>query len=1039
MGLTRLAIENYQFTIVVVVMLVLSGIISFFTMPYSEDPPVSQAGTTVTVIYPGANPTDMEQLVIDPVEEAVNELDDIHSIESSMGDGIALVAVRFLTGSDPDEKYSDVTEKVNTIRDELPDGITNLDTWKWSVSDTNILQVAIVSDSVSYAQMEKEAERLKKKLVKTQGIREVETWAYPEQEVRVTLDLDKMSRAGVSLNQLFGVIQSANVNIPGGDVDIGARSFNIQTSGSYRSLEDIADTVVHSTGRQIVHLKDIADVHFDYKDEEYRARFNGKRAVFVTATQKEETNIFSIFRDIKPAISEFERQLPESMSLHYVFDQSMSVNVRVRKFADNLIQGIMLVGVVVLLSLSFRASIIVMLAIPISIAIGIGFVDLTGYGIQQMTITGLVIALGILVDNAIVVTENTTRFLRMGFDRKESAIRGTNQISWAIVSATATTVLAFIPIIMMRDVTGEFIRSMPLTVVYTLSASLFIALTFTPYLSSKLLKLEEASHEEGRSRFSDVVRWLPSRVQAFQEQFIRGPYRKVLNLALSHNKSTLVISLAAFIGSLALFPLIGVSFFPKAEKPQLIINVTAPKGTSLDKTDEVAKYVESVLSSREEIKHYATNVGHGNPRIYYNVLSKTRDMAHAQFFIELEKYDREMMSNLLDDLRGEFADYPDARIDVKELEQGPPVEAPIAIRIIGERLDVLKDVSRDIENIISSTPGTINVDNPLTTSKMDLHVRIERRKAGMLGLQLLDIDRTIRTCIAGMPITKYRDPEGEEYDISVRLPVESKTSIADFDKIYLTSVTGAQIPLRQVASFEFRSSAQEITHRDLDRSTTITADVLGDYSTGKITNEIISRLDEYDWKPGYRYEVGGEAESREESFGGMGKAIVIAMVGILAVLILQFRSFIQPLIVFAAIPLAIIGSILALLITRNTFSFTAFVGLTSLVGIVVNNSIILVDYTNQLRRQGKDLVPALKEAGETRFRPIIFTTATTIGGLLPLTLAGGTLWAPMGWTIIGGLFVSTVLTLIIVPALYKTLSRASTDQTERVSHDDVTA
>ncbi|MBC8234431.1 efflux RND transporter permease subunit [bacterium] len=1024
MKLPKLAINNNQFTLVVVIMLVLSGIISFFTMPYSEDPQVSESGTSVIVIYPGANPTDMEQLVVDPIEEAINELDDIDFIDSSMGDGIAVIAVRFVSGSDPDEKYSDATEKVNTIRDKLPDDIMSLELFKWSVSDVNILQVAIISDSASYRELEKQAKRLKKKLEKVGGVRKAETWAFPEQEVRVSVDLEKMSRMRISLNQIFGVIQSANINIPGGNIDIGTKRFNIQTSGSYKSLEDIGSTIIHSTGKQIIYLKDVADIQFDYEDEHYLARFNEKRAVFVTANQKEDTNIFNILDKIKPTISEFERQLPASMTLHYVFDQSKSVAARVKKFANNLIQGIILVGVVVLFSLSFRSSIIVMLAIPVSITIGIGFIDLSGYGIQQMTIAGLVIALGILVDNAIVVTENTTRFLNMGFNRKDAAIKGTEQIGWAIVSATATTVLAFVPIIMMRDITGDFIRSMPLTVVYTLTASLFIALTFTPYLSSRFLKVEHVTERKSRSPLNFLTR-LPSNTQKFQDYFIHGPYRKALDFALSHSKLVIALSLILFLGSLALFPLVGVSFFPKAEKPQFIININTPKDTNLDKTNDVARYVESVLSSKEEIKHYATNVGHGNPRIYYNVGSSSRSSTHAQILVELKKFDRKIMSNLVNELRKEFADYPDAHIDVKELEQGPPIEAPIAIRIIGENLDVLRDISRDVETIISATPGTINTDNPLRTSRTDLHVKIKREKAGMLGVQLLDIDRTVRTCVAGMAVSRYRDSEGKEYDIVLRLPIDKKFSISDFDKIYVTSVMGVQVPLKQVASLKFKPSAQEITHRDLDRSVTITADVLGDYSVDKVTKGIISKLDGYNWKPGYYYDVGGEVESRGESFGGMGRAVIIAMIGIFAVLILQFRSFTQPLIVFAAIPLAIIGSILGLLITGYTFSFTAFVGLTSLVGIVVNNSIILVDYTNKLRQEDKDLISAVKEAGETRFRPIIFTTATTIGGLLPLTLQGGTLWAPMGWTIIGGLTASTVLTLIVVPVLYKIFSTKS--------------
>ncbi|MFQ6041743.1 MAG: efflux RND transporter permease subunit [Candidatus Poribacteria bacterium] len=1023
MRLPKLAIENYQFTIVVIALLVLSGIVSFFTMPRSEDPQVAVPGASVIVIYPGANPTDMEQLVVDPIEAAINELDDIKRIDSSMEDGLAIVGVEFLSGTDPDEKYSDVVQQVNSIRNDLPVDITSLDMRKWTVSNVNILQVAIVSDSASYKELEKEAERLEKRLERVSGVKRVKTLAFPEQEVRVAVNLEKMSQMRISLNQVFSAIQSANMNIPGGNIDIGAKRFNIQTSGNYKSLEEIGNTIVHSTGTAIVYLKDIADVHFDYEDSNYYARFNGKRAVFVTANQKEHTNIFNIMDGLKMQIAGFERRLPKSMTLHYVFDQSKSVATRMNNFFSNLLQGMVLVGIVILLSLSLRSSIIVMFAIPISIFIGIGFVDLSGYGLEQISIAALVLVLGILVDNAIVVTENVSRFLKMGYSNKDAAVEGTSQIGWAIVSSTVTTVLAFIPIMMMRDITGDFIRSLPVTVVYTLTASLFVALTLTPYLSNKFL-MEIPPTPKGGIKAETAKR--ENKIQRFLNYLIQSPYRRILDYALYHNKLVIAIAMMLFLVSLALFPFVGVSFFPKAEKPQFFIDIKTPEGTSLDKTDEVARYVESTLAAREEIKHYATNIGKGNPQVYYNVGSK-RGVTYAQIFIELKRRDLKTMSNLIDELREKFDAYTGARIEVKELEQGPPVEAPIAIKVLGNNLDILRDISRDVEKIISSTPGAINIDNPLSASKTDLRVNIDREKAGMLGVPLVDIDRTVRACIAGMTVSKYHDSEGKEYNIVVRLPIDRKPSLSDFDKIYVASVIGVQIPLKQVASVEFGSSPQEITHYNLERSVTITADVLSDYSVDKVTGEIISKLERYNWPKGYRYYVGGELEAREESFGGMGRAAVIAMIAIFAVLVLQFRSFTQPLIVFSAIPLAIIGSIIALLITGYTFSFTAFVGLTSLVGIVVNNSIILVDYTNKLRQEGKDLISALKEAGETRFRPIIFTTATTIGGLLPITLRGGTLWAPMGWTIIGGLMASTFLTLIIVPVLYRIFTRMKTN------------
>jgi multidrug efflux pump subunit AcrB len=373
---------------------------------------------------------------------------------------------------------------------------------------------------------------------------------------------------------------------------------------------------------------------------------------------------------------------------------------------------------------------------------------------------------------------------------------------------------------------------------------------------------------------------------------------------------------------------------------------------------------------------------------------------------------------MIDELRAIFAEFPGAAIEVKELLQGPPVEAPIAIKLLGEDMDVLEDISRDVEKIITATPGTININNPLKESKTDMYININREKAGLMGIPLAEIDRTVRAGITGMSVSQYRDSSGKEYDIVVRLPFEKKPVVSDFGRIYVSSISGALIPLLQVASVDFKTSPTSINHYNLERAVTITSDIEHNFSIDDTTKAIIAHLDDYKWPKGYRYHTGGELESRERSFGGLRQAFVIALIAIFAVLVLQFRSYTQPLIVFSAIPFAVIGSFFALLITRNTFSFSAFIGLTGLIGIVINNSILLVEYSNQLMKEGKDMYDAVKTAAEVRFKPLLLTTFTTIGGLLPLTLRGGSLWAPFGWTLIGGLAASTFLTLVVVPVLY---------------------
>ena len=1007
MRFPKFAIENHQFSIVIILLLSLMGLVSFLTMPRSEDPQVSPAGTSVVVLMPGATPTDLEELVVDPIEEVINELEDIKDINTKAEDGLVVIQIEFLSGSDPDDKYSEVVQKVNSIRNNLPEEIYSLDMVKWTMTDVRVFQGALISDSTEYSVLERQLDFLKKDLEKIPGIKTVKTMAYPDQEIRVSLDLERITQMNLSVQQISNAIMSSNANIPGGSIDIGDKKLNIKTSGSYETPEEIRNTIIDARNGKIVYLKDVADVQFDYNDTNYKARFMGKKAVFISASQKKGTNIFKIYDGINECISNYKASLPSDLKFEYVFDQSKSVAERLNGFLINLLQGLILVGLVVLFAVGFRASSIVILAIPLSILIGISFVDLSGFGIEQMSIAGLVIALGLLVDNAIVVIENITRFMNNGYEATDAAVKGTSQIAWAVTSSTATTVLAFVPIILMNNITGDFIRSMPATVVYTLSASLLISLSITPYLSSKFLKVKNNGVKRN------------SKAKIFLNNFIETRYRKILDYSLNKTKVIVIAAIAAFVFSLFMFPFVGVSFFPKAGKTQFMINIQMPEGTNLDSTDKTAIFVESVLNKHKEVELYATNIGKGNPRIYYNVPQHHEKANFAQIYVDLKKMTPYEFEDFLKELRDEFKNYPGARIDVKEFEQGPPIEAPIAIRVIGESLEKINSISKDIEIIFRSVDGTVNINNPLATSKTDLHIKINRAKAGMMGVPIHEIDKTVRLAINGMPVSKYRDSTGKEYDIVLRLPVRKKNNLKDFDKIYVTSVLGAHVPLKQLATIEFKAGPVVVDHYNLERTNTITADVIGNKSVNDITDKILSKLDAYDWPSGYHYYVAGAKEQQQDSFGGMFQAIILAVVGIFGVLVLQFRSYSQPMIVFVAIPLAIIGSILALLITGYSFSFMAFVGITSLVGIVVNNSILLVDYTNQLRAEGMELIAALKEAGETRFTPIILTTATTVGGLFPLTIQGGSLWAPMGWTIIGGLLVSTILTLVVVPVLYK--------------------
>ncbi len=1011
MKLPQLAIRYYQFTLIVIVLCFVFGIIAFVTMPRSEDPQVSPRGAAVVVLYPGAGPADMEQLVVDPVEEKLNELDNIKKIDSFSGNGLASINIEFLSGTDMDETFSKITQKIGSIRDQLPVDIMRLDITRWNLSDFVIItQLALLSEQESFSRLNDELEVLEKMLRRVPGVKRVRKWAVPDREVSIELDLEKLSGYNVPFKQVLGAIQASNLNIPGGNINLGSRRFSIKTGGSYRHLEQIRNTIIQVYPDHLLYLKDVAEVRFADQENEYLARVNGRRAVFLTINQKEGTNIFTVTKEINKIVDDFSRKLPPAMKLYTAFDQSQSVRYRLNNFFRNLFEGLVLVGLIILIGEGLWAAGIVMTVIPLSIFIGIALIYLCGYGLEQMSITGLVIALGMIVDDAIVVTQNISRFLRSGVDRISAAVAGTVQIAWPIISSTLTTVFAFLPLVMMQDETGEYIRSMPLIVIFTLMVSLLLALTLTPFLASRFMP---SGGKEKASRF-----------QKGMDSWIEMKFGRFLDKALQRPKRVLLIAVAIFICSLGLVPFLGVSYFPKAEKPQFMININLPQGSSLDKTDRATRDVEKILDEIKEIHTYASNVGRGNPQIHFSIHSPEYDLSFAQIFVELKKNDPRFMSSMIKGLRQRFAAYPGVKIEVKEIELGPPLQAPIEIKILGEKMHVLTDLAAKAEKIFSAVPGTMNIKNPQAEPATDLAVRINRDKAGMLGISPADIGTTIRACVAGIAVSRFRSEEGKEYNITVRLPVDRSFSLDDFDRIMVPSLSGAAIPLKQVARLEFAAAAKEISHYNFERSASITADVLPGFNVERVTTAIERELDKLYWPVGYQYHVAGERESREDSFGGMGKAALLALMAIFALLVLQFKSISQPLIVFAAIPLAVVGSILALLIFGYTFSFVAFVGLTTLFGIVIKCSIILVDYSNQLvKNEGMKVHAAVVEAAKTRFVPIFLTTATTVLGLIPLALQGGTLFAPMSLVMIGGLITSSVLSLVVVPTLYKILTR----------------
>ncbi|WP_405518224.1 efflux RND transporter permease subunit [Spirosoma sp. KNUC1025] len=1004
--LSSFSVKNWQFMLVLFLGVSALGINSLLNMPRGEDPEFTAPSFAVAVIYPGTDALDMEKLVVDPGEARFNALENMNHVITNVDDGLAVFRLDYDYGVNPEEKYQEVIREVNALKAELPSDIYRIDIKKFSPTDVNIVQVALLSEVASSKELGEYADKLKKEFEKIKSLKNAEDWGYPASTVRVSLNIERMAQNGVAVNRVIGALQAENLNIPGGNIQAGTRKFNVKTSGDYQSLDEIRNTIVSTNGQKIIYLRDIADVNFNYEDETHITRLNGHRAVLVTAGQKTGENIAKVGEQLNPVIDRFTKTLPPHISLVKNFDQTVSVNKRLDHFLQDFALAILLVSLT-LLPLGLRAAIVVMISIPLSLAIGLAGLDFLGFSINQLSIVGLIVALGILVDDSIVVVENIERYLREGFSKREAAIKATSQITLAVIGCTTTLVLAFLPLLFLPEASGDFIRSLPMAVVTTILASLFVSLTIVPFLSSRILKEE---HSPEGNIFMRALK-----------RVISGSYSRLLHWGLRHPVVTLLVAGVLFTGALYMFKIVGFALFPASEKPQFLINIETPDGTSLSETDRVARYVEGALKQEPDVKYITTNVGRGQPRIYYNIIQRNESPNYAQFYVQLTDVEPAEKRVLIDKLRERFKLYPNAKIEVKDFEQGPDQEAPVAVRVFGENLDTLKVMASRVETAFKQTPGLIYVNNPLANQKTDLRVRINKEKAGLLGISIADVNRTIRLAIAGLNVGTYKEPNGDDYIINVTMP---KGKVADqrvLSDLYVNTLTGSAVPLRQIADLEFETSTNQIRHYDKDRYVTITGFVKTGYLVDNVFTDVLTKLDKMRFPNGFSYKAAGELESREKSFGGLGTIILITIFGFIAVLVLEFGTFKSTLIVLSVIPLGVIGAVLALYFTGNPFSFVAVIGLIALIGIEVKNSILLVDFTNHLREEGMSLIDAIQEAGEIRFVPIVLTSLTAIGGLIPLAIEGNPLYSPLAWVLIGGLISSTLLSRVVTPVLYKLL------------------
>ena len=1006
MKITDFAVKNYPFTLIVFLLIAVIGAFTVVNMPRAEDPELNAPIFPVTVIYPGTSPVDIEELVIKPMEKSLYGLENIRRLKTIIGEGFAVIRVEFKYGVDVNEKYQELIRELAALKGKLPSDMQLPTVEKVSPSNVNVIQTALVSETATWKQLKIQADKLAESLEKIPALKNIEIAGLPEEQIQISLDFEKMARLGVSQQVVLNNLQSELANIPSGSIDVGKRYFNVKSSGNFKELEDIQNTLVFTANNRNIQLKDIATVTVTFAERDHITRLNGHRGIFVVAAQKSKENIATTQKAYQPVLEIFRKSLPANIDMIDHFDQAEVVQKRLSGLGFDFLWAILLVAFT-LLPLGLRPAIIVMISIPLSLSIGIIILNYLGFSLNQLSIVGLVVALGLLVDDSIVVIENIERWMLNGYSRKEAVLKATSQIGTAVLGCTATLIIAFLPLIFLPEASGEFIRSLPISVIASVLASLLVSLTIIPFLGNQLLK-KNLTHSEG-NWFMRVLK-----------SGISKSYAPILETSLNNPLKTLGVILIIFFASLQIIPIIGFSLFPASEKPQFLVRITPPAQVNIKNTDTISRYVEKELKKISDVQYYASNVGMGNPQIYYNEIRSFKKANFAEIFVQLDETTSvERKLYLIDSLRNEWTPFHGAKVQINNFEQGPPVLAPVEVRLLGDNLDSLRSLSFKIEQLIKKIPGTIYVNNPISNLQTDIRVKINKEKASMLGIPIISIDKTLRLALSGIPIGVFTDDDGEDYQIIIKKKEAGPLDLDVFKTLFVENVKGKAIPLSQFAHLELESSPLAINHLDKTRMVSISAFVGKGFLNDVVIKDVMTKMDQFSLPSGYTYQMGGEYETRQESFSGFTIIIILTIFLFIGVLLLEFKTFKSTIIVLSVIPLGMVGALSALWLTGNSLSFVAVVGLIALAGIEIKNTILLVDFTNQLREEGKPLDVAIREAGEIRFLPIILTSLTAIGGLIPIALSTNPLISPLAIVLIGGLISSTLLSRIFTPVIYK--------------------
>lgn len=1024
-SITDFSITHKAIVFTLCALIVLLGVGSYLSIPKESTPSITIPIILVQVIYPGVAPKDVEALVTRRIETKLKEIKQVKELRSTTGEGYVVVEAEFEPDMDIESALQRVRDKVNQAKADMPADIEEPYVTEISFEDFPILLLNL-SGKYGLLRLKDLAEDLQEQIESVPGVLSADLTGELEREVQVAVDPIRLRAYDLDLADVIEAIASENLTVPGGTVEGGSVSFTVRVPGEFETPGIVADLVMTSIGDRPVYVRDLAAVRYGFKERTTYARQNGADCITISVKKRSGENIIGVADAVKAIIEEARPSFPPTTEITVVADQSKEIRDIVRELENNIFSGLVLVILVLFAFLGFRNSVFVAIAIPLSMLLSFIVIAALGHTMNMVVLFSLILALGMLVDNAIVVVENIFRHRNEGYSRQEAASRGTNEVAVPVTASTLTTLVAFGPMLFWPDIVGEFMKYLPITLIITLSASLFVALVINPTFCAVFISVRG----EGKKR--------PPGDRLFLR--FRGFYRGQLAWALRRPWIALGGVFLALLVTVFAFVLFGtgVEFFPDSDPNYAYIDVTAPLGTRLEVSDAIVRRIESEIPDFPDIKHYVANVGSATDIFFGGGGGGTPHQSRVTVEF-VDHSNRKQSSRLtIEQFRDHFGRIPGARVDVRYPEPGPPTGAPVDVEILGEDFEVLGRLAKQVKETIKDVPGLVDLNDDFDEGRPEVRVRIDREKAGLYSLSTGQIASTIRTAIQGTEASKFRVGENE-YDITVRFREEDREAFENLDRITVV-YEGSHIPVSNFASFELAAGLGSIVRKNQDRVVSVTANAEGRLSNDVLA-DVIKRLDGFSLPPGYRFRFSGETEDQEEAAAFLSRAFGVAVLLVFFVLVAQFSSVTLPFVILSSVVLSIIGVLWGLILTRMPFGIIMTgVGVISLAGVVVNNAIVLIDYTGKLRARGLEKTEAILDAGATRLRPVVLTAVTTVLGLIPLTTGltfdvqamrfryGGESsdwWGPMGVAVIFGLGVATFLTLVIVPVIYSLATRFS--------------